>query len=155
RHLSSVRRARAGAVAERAGGGVSRPLRLREHGRAARCAATAALRARCRSGGARRPDPAVLVPPEPAEHVHREADRIDARRRVPAGAPPSRSHMSTAIWAAAYTAASPHRNDPTVANRTRVHVVPGAMTTLPLASRPPRSRVDPNIPYFLGRPAPC
>ena len=35
--------------------------------------------------GARRPHAAVLVPPEPAEHLHRQAHRADARRRLRAG----------------------------------------------------------------------
>jgi uracil-DNA glycosylase len=37
------------------------------------------------SAAARRPDAARLVPPEPAEHVHRQADRADVRRRVHPG----------------------------------------------------------------------
>ena len=41
----------------------------------------AALRPR-RRGGGRRLDAPRLLPPEPAEHVHRQADRADDRRRL-------------------------------------------------------------------------
>ena len=40
--------------------------------------------------GRRAADDRLLVPPEPAEHLHRHAHRADARRRVRAGARPSR-----------------------------------------------------------------
>ena len=49
---------------------------------ALRDAAAAPLRAPGRDVVARWPPAARLVPPEPAEHVHREAHRADVRRRV-------------------------------------------------------------------------
>ena len=48
-------------------------------------AAQAALRPR-RRGGPRPLAAARLLPPEPAEHLHRQADRADDRRRLRAGA---------------------------------------------------------------------
>jgi hypothetical protein len=63
---------------------VPRHVRLRGGLRRVRRAAPAAVRSRGR--GARGPgDAPVLVPPEPAEHVHRPPDRADARRGVRAG----------------------------------------------------------------------
>ena len=69
------------------------PRRVRLGRRAARAGAGRASERRGRSrasatGRRRRSGPyalARLVPPEPAEHVHRQADRADARRRVRAG----------------------------------------------------------------------
>ena len=46
----------------------------------------APLRPRCRGGG-RRPHRHRLLPRQPAEHVHRPADRADARRRAAPGRP--------------------------------------------------------------------
>ena len=46
-------------------------------------AAEAALRPRGRARHRRRPGAARHLPPEPAEHVHRQADRADARRDLP------------------------------------------------------------------------
>ena len=43
--------------------------------------APAEVRPRRRDRRAGRPDAAVLVSPQPAEHLHRQADRTDARRR--------------------------------------------------------------------------
>ena len=43
-----------------------------------------AVRARC-DGDARRRDADRLLPPQPAEHVHRQAHPADARRHLPAG----------------------------------------------------------------------
>ena len=47
-----------------------------------RGAAPSEVRARCRGRARGRPDAPLLVPPEPAEHVHRQAHPRDARRGV-------------------------------------------------------------------------
>ena len=67
------------------GGGGAGPGGLERAGRALRDAAAAPLRAPGRGRAARRPPAARLVPPEPAEHVHREAHRADVRCRVRPG----------------------------------------------------------------------
>ena len=64
------------------GRGVPRRVRLRRGLPALRRASPAPLRPRRRGRRRRWAGAAVLVPPQPAEHVHRAADRADARCRV-------------------------------------------------------------------------
>jgi hypothetical protein len=84
RRLPALPAARGRRVALLACRGVPRHVRLRGGLCRVRRAAAAAVRSRGRGGGGPA-DHRVLVPPEPAEHVHRSADRADARRGVRAG----------------------------------------------------------------------
>ena len=72
-------------VGRRAGAGGARAVRLLGAGRPVRAAAPPSLRPPGRVPAPRRQDVALLVPPEPAEHLHRDADRADVRRRVRPG----------------------------------------------------------------------
>lgn len=81
RRLPPVPGARGGRARQPPRGRVPRRVRLR--GGVPPVRRQAAPEVRPRGGGGRgRADPAVLVPPEPAEHVHRPVDRADVRRRV-------------------------------------------------------------------------
>ncbi len=78
-----------GAGAGPAGLGAGRrgpgPVRLRRGGPGPRARPAAPLRPRRRGRGSGRPNGDLLVPPQPAEHLHRQADRAHAGRRVRAG----------------------------------------------------------------------
>jgi hypothetical protein len=84
RRLPAVPAARARRTALVACRRVPWHVRLRGGVRRVRRAAPAAVRSRGRGARGSR-DARVLVPPEPAEHVHRPPDRADARRGVRAG----------------------------------------------------------------------
>ena len=75
--------------------GALRALRALGHRDAA---AAAALRPRRRGRGRAADRLARLLPPEPAEHVHRQADRADARRGVRAGRSACDRRLSRTSW---------------------------------------------------------
>ena len=85
RGVRAVSRPRAGPAGRgggRAGAGAGG---LAGGGRPLRAPATPGLRPPGREPAARRAGAARFVPPEPAEHVHRQADRAHVRRRVRPG----------------------------------------------------------------------
>ena len=73
-------RSRARAARKRSGSCSLSGTCLSHRERALRDQAAAEVRARCRSPRAGRQVRGLLLPPEPAEHLHREADRADAGR---------------------------------------------------------------------------
>src|SRR5690606_38090333 len=86
RPVPAVPRAGAGAAHRAAGVRPARPVRLPGAVPRARGVAPAPLRARRRGGPVRRPGDRLQLPRQTAEHLHRQADPGDVRRRAAAGA---------------------------------------------------------------------
>ena len=99
---------------------VPRWVRLRRALSSLRRTTPPAIRSSGRGRGAGWSDAVVLLPPQPAEHVHRQADRADARRRD-ASMP---LHSRTARWRRTY--------------RKAWHSVPTSSTRSPATASPGR-----------------